>query len=134
MKTGPEYDAIPDEHDERFDDEVATPPTTVSHGGAPRNELVDRLVIGCFVKGMPHTDKNHRFRCIASSLCSFKLTNTKRQLSRILRHAVRCPVLRYWKPELYAQAEIEYARRAASANIIPESSGSNQEVCGIFGY
>jgi hypothetical protein len=127
-KTGPAYNAIPEEHDDRFDDEAPAPVTAISRGGAPRNELADRLVISCFLKDKPHIDKNHRFRCIASALCKFALINTKRQLDRILKHSIRCPVLRHWKPELYTQAEIAFARRAASAKLLSGDSGSSKEV------
>ncbi|KAB5587844.1 hypothetical protein CTheo_8714 [Ceratobasidium theobromae] len=126
-KPAQSYDAIPDKHDPRFDDEVYALATMVSHGGAPHNELADRLVISCYLKDKPKTDKNHHFWCVASSLCGFKLANTKRQLDQILRHSVRCPILCYWKPELYAQAEVEYAQHAPSAKLAPEALGPNQE-------
>jgi hypothetical protein len=117
-KKVPAYDAIPDAHDPRYDDIPANPIPMPSHGGAPRNELADLLVIPCYVAGKPKIAKNHRFRCIASSICSYKLTNTKRQIDRILKHASRCPVLRYWKPQLHSQAIDEYAQRAPSAKLV----------------
>ncbi|QRV96437.1 hypothetical protein RhiJN_24455 [Ceratobasidium sp. AG-Ba] len=110
-KTGPSPDAIPDSNDERYSDNKPAPPRNLQ-GGAPRNLLADRLVISCFLKNEARIDKNHRFRCIASSLCDFALANTKRQMDR-LRYAVRCRWLRNWKPELFAEVEVAYARRAA---------------------
>lgn len=111
------YDAIPTQLDDRYDDAIPVPSTHVSRGGAPRNELVDQLVISCYPKGVVQGGSSHRFRCIASSICGWTLQNNKRQIDRILKHSTRCAPLQRWKPELYAKAEVEYARRASSAAI-----------------
>ncbi|KAG9074268.1 hypothetical protein FRC06_010805, partial [Ceratobasidium sp. 370] len=121
------FDTIPTEHDDRFNDVIFTLPPTVTHGGAPRNKLVDRLVVACYLKDKPQDSKNHHFRCIASSLCGFKLRNMKRQIDRILKHSACCRVLRYWKPELFAEAEWAAAQRAPGAKLGAASSNSAKE-------
>ncbi|KAG9098215.1 hypothetical protein FS749_004338 [Ceratobasidium sp. UAMH 11750] len=126
-KTADSFNAILIEYDHRFNDVILTIPPTVTHSGAPRNELADRPVIGCYLKDKHQEDKNHHFRCIASSLCGFKPRNTNRQIDRILKHSVRCRVLRYWKPEPFAEAEKALSQRAPGAKLSTASSESAGE-------
>ncbi|KAG9121299.1 hypothetical protein FRC07_002784 [Ceratobasidium sp. 392] len=126
-KSEKDFDAIPTEHGDCFNDIIFTLPPKISHCGAPRNELADQLVIPCYPKDKPQADKFHHFRCIASALCDTSFQNTKRQLDCIFKHAVRCRVLRNWKPNLHTEAERALSRRAPSANLSPELSEPVEE-------
>ncbi|KAF8593539.1 hypothetical protein BDV93DRAFT_566431, partial [Ceratobasidium sp. AG-I] len=126
VKIGPAFNAIASEHDPRFIDVESTPQSSTSHLGAPPDLLARKLTRGCHPAGETPSDKNHYFRCLASSICNWQNKNTRRQRARIYKHSSRCRALERMNPELYALAQAGYATMAPSAQLDDQPGASKQ--------
>lgn len=119
-KTANDLSAEPTEHDPKYID-LPEPVVIPSRGGAPPDPLARKLTIPCHPVNTILSDKNHHYRCIASSVCGWAPKCNSRSLSRIYTHCNRCDALKKWKPELHAEAE------RALASLAPGAGGSSQK-------
>ncbi|KAG9088744.1 RNA binding protein snu13 [Ceratobasidium sp. 370] len=112
--TGPAFDATPSDLDPNWVDLPENEPAPGHFkSGPPADQLARAITRPCHPSGQTPRHDNRFYRCIASSVCGWRLKNWDRQLPRIYRHAAGCTALRRWKPELVAAAE------AALANMAP---------------
>ncbi|EUC67546.1 DUF659 family protein, partial [Rhizoctonia solani AG-3 Rhs1AP] len=111
---GPTFDKIPTESDPLWidTDEHTTPGDGPQSGPTP-DPLARSLTKPCYPASDTQLRRdNAHYRCIASSVCGWKLKAWDRNLPRIYKHVGRCKPLRSWKPDLFERAEMLLASLA----------------------
>lgn len=115
------FNTLPTDTDPKWQD-LQEAKTIPSKGGKPPDKFVRKISVPCCPTGEPPPNQNQHYRCIASSVCDWRIKNVHRPLARIYKHAIRCRSLEKWKPELFKMAQQEFARTSAPSGALPSET------------